>query len=103
MSATTLFVGGPMDGEIRVVEDARRVVYAAEPLDLSPASFVASPVEVVEVRKSAYYGETLSFFGVPLLVHLHESLAFGRASRSVLAVRLGAHLLSEKGRSIVRA
>lgn len=101
MSATTLFVGGPMDGDLRVVEDWRLPVFVAEPADLSPASFRASvdEVEPVSIRTTVYRSERLSFFGVPLLVHVHESLV-GRTS--ALRLALGRHLLSDLGKAVVQ-
>lgn len=95
---TTLLVGGPMDGNLRFVQDASQVIYAAEEASCTNPGH-PDPSDVVEIRRSAYRPETFSLWGTPLLIHVHESLTpDSQALRSALT----RHILSDKGKAIVR-
>jgi hypothetical protein len=102
VSVNTLLIGGPADGDLCAAREARDVVRVPCPVDTK--HLFSEPGDVLDVAVTAenYYPETLNFFGMELQVHLHESLALGRASRTQVGNALGQHLLSDKGKAVVR-
>lgn len=99
MSARTLLVGGPRDGEVLTVENEHAPIFVFRPEPML-ATYVAEPgpVEYVMPQKETYYRETVAFFGHALRVHLHESLiGRQREANDVVAV----HLLSESGKAVL--
>lgn len=97
----TLLVGGPKHGEVVEVED-HRILYVDEVDSLPVAGYVSGkvgPLADVHVRRTIYSPQTISFFKVPLQVHVHQSIEHDEKK---VSWRLAELLLSEKGKQIVR-
>lgn len=100
-SVNTLLVGGPHDGEVREVESVHSPIWVSE-VDTQDASFSSDfdAIVPIKTRVSGYFPQTLAFFKVPLQVHVHETL---EGDERRLQFRLAEHLLSEKGKQVVRS
>lgn len=94
---STLLVGGPKDGDVIQVEE--HVPVWVVQADSVFAEYVDEGYDpFVSVRTTGYFPKLVSFFKVPLQVHVHESI---EGDERRVEHRLAQHLLSDVGKQIV--
>lgn len=93
MTVTTLFVGGPLDGEVREIPDNEPVIKGA--VITRPDWTVAVADEPIG-RIVNYIERRLNFFGTVLGVHVAEGTPQERFEATLYT-----HLLSDLGKQLV--
>ena len=94
-SGTVLFIGGPQDGELMMVQDWRSdqtVILAPRPYQVG----VDDPSLPIQFTTGLYTRRTIAFFGAQITVHVWDGLPMERVEAHLIQ-----HLLSEAAKAVI--